>query len=91
MNMADIFWEVCADNVDMLYDYLDSEEVKKALSFYPQVLGKVKLFISNATKALYAIQGAKIMRESDEQDERDTKILMFQGWQEKALMHGGGV
>lgn len=88
MNTLNFLWNACAQNLDFLYNYIESKEVKDALKFYPQISEKIKILTSNTTKTLYGIQGFMIMKRSDEEDDRSAKIIQFQNWQKQATVCG---
>lgn len=88
MNMFDFLWNNCAQDLDRLYDYIESTEVKNALKFYPQILRQLKFLLSNTVKAIYTLEGFAQRKKSDAEDERDTKVLQFQQWQKQAAVCG---
>ena len=79
-----------AAKIFSMQEYYQSYSVREQFKKQPIEYQYIVSSLNAVAELMIELNGYMIMELSDKEDERKTKILMFQGWQEKALMHGGG-
>lgn len=79
-----------AAKIFSMQEYYQSYSVREQFKKQPIEYRYIISSLNAVAELMIELNGYMIMELSNKEDERKTKILMFQGWQEKALMHGGG-
>ena len=71
-------------SAEELQELINSSELRLALSHAPALLLALKTKAIAVMQFCYAFQGFIIMKESDEEDNRNAKMDLFRNWQQTA-------